>query len=246
MDIDRKSVFKVAICDDEKIFLDSIKPLLQEIFTENNISYSIEGFVHPQVLIQRVQQMPEAYDLVMLDIFMNEQNGIEIAKTLRKLEMNAIIVFVTVTKDFALKGYEVGAFRYLLKPVNKIQLKDILLRCYRKTYEKKENLLVFSLEGKIQRICQKEIEYIEVRGRGTVVYTKKAGIRTPYKISEMDKVLNSNSFIRCHQSFIVNLKYVDQIQRYEANLYTKNKVPISKTYYQKVKESFLNYLSDDD
>ena len=236
--------YNIAICDDEKLFLEDVFCKVKQILDANGIPFKADGFINPEKLIQKLKNAPDTYDIIFLDIMMKAYNGIEVAKTLRFMQVNAIIIFITVTKDFALEGYEVDALRYLLKPINMKSLCETLLICHKHLVLKKEQQLILRLGTKIQRVLYADIVYVQVKGRGTVLVTKVETIQTPYKITEISQKLQKSTFHRCHQSFIVNLPYINQMKRYEILLTNSNSIPVSKAYYQTIKSVFLTYLAN--
>lgn len=135
--------------------------------------------------------------LFLLDIMMKPTSGLDAARELRRRGADSTIVFVTTTPDFAIPGYEVGAYRYLLKPVD-------------------EAVLTFAVGAQVRRIDCRDILYIEGEGRGVRVHTRTESLPIPEKISEISARLPIGHLVKCHQSFIVNIEYVRLLRRYEA------------------------------
>lgn len=236
--------YRIAICDDEKIFLNDAYHKIKEALDKNDIPFIVDGFLNPENLIRKGKEAPDIYDIIFLDIMMKDYNGIKVAKVLRRFGVNSIIIFITVTKDFVLKGYEVEAFRYLLKPIDTDELTTVLLLCHKNLIQKREHQLVLALGEITQRVFFEDITYIEVKGRGTALFLKTETILSPYKITDMENRARKSLLHRCHQSFMVNLAYIKQIKRYEIQLTTGCAVPVSKAYFQKIKDAFLAYLAN--
>lgn len=235
--------YRIALCDDKNFFLEDTSQKIKKALAQNNIAFTIEPFTQPDLLIEILKDNPRAFDIIFLDVVMEKNNGIEVARTLRNMGVDAFIIFVSNSRYFAIKGYEVDAFRYLIKPVNIDELTDALLQCHNILYSKRKNQLVFSVGTQIQRILYEDITHVEVRNRGTLIYTKDERTHTPYKISELDTMAKQSLLRRCHQSFMVNLAFVEQIKRYEARLVTGNIVPISKTYFQTIRNDFMAHIN---
>lgn len=237
-------LYKIAVCDDEPAFLEEIQKLVGEILGSYEIAYCMEGFSSRKTLEDALKQDQEKYDLILLDILLGSQSGINLAKKIRKMKVDATIVFITVSPDFAIEGYEVDAFRYLLKPVNKGALENVLLLDYKNHQERRKKELILTVGSKIRRIFHHEIKYIEIQGHGTVIQTKTERLKTNYKISEIEEMVKNSSIVRCHRSFLVNLEYVNVIERYQAAITTQDNIPISKPYFNKLKDAFMDYLSN--
>ncbi|MEA4987438.1 MAG: LytTR family DNA-binding domain-containing protein [Anaerovorax sp.] len=236
-------LYKIAVCDDEPVFLEEIQKLVGEILDSHEIAYCIDCFSSKKALEDALKQDVEKYDLILLDILLGNQSGIDLAKKIRKMKVEATLIFVTVSADFAIEGYEVDAFRYLLKPISRKALEDALLLDYENHQEQRKKELVLAVGSKIRKIPHAEIRYIEIQGRATAIQMRKERLVTTYKISELENMLSGSSIVRCHRSFLVNLKYIHMLERYQAAVTTEDNIPISKAYYNDVKDAFMDYLS---
>lgn len=235
--------YKIAVCDDEPEFLEEIQKLVAELLDAHEIVYCMEGFSSQKALEEALKQEGKRYDLILLDILLGSQSGIDLAKKMRKMKVDATLIFITVSSDYAIQGYEVNAFRYLLKPVSRKALEEALLLDYENHKEQSKKELIITVGSKICKIPHSEIRYIEIQGRATAIQTRKERLVTSYKISELEEMLFDSSIVRCHRSFLVNLKYINMLQRYEAAVTTEDNIPVSKAYFNHVKDAFMNYLS---
>ena len=104
-----------------------------------------------------------SYDLLLLDIAMKEMNGMELARKVRERDPEAVLVFVTSDPGFALEGYEVDAYRYLMKPVREDKLFEVLAYCRTRESVEEQSVLL-KAEGEMCRIMRKNILYMEARG----------------------------------------------------------------------------------
>ena len=230
---------KIAVCDDEVYFQDRIKELLQKYFKENGLAVSIDLYESGAAFCSNPDNF-KAYDVVFLDIEMGEMNGMETAYAIREQNEDVDIVFVTVMLDYATEGYRVDAVRYIIKDDLEQLLpecKDTILQKRRKTTAKME----FPFVGGKRLVPLEDILYIESRSHQ--LWFERNGVQMYMygQINDLQKQLADFSFIRPHQSFLVNLKYIEQIRNYTIYMTNGMEIPVTKPRYGEVKEKFLNY-----
>ena len=226
-------MFRVAICDDEATSLKLNTVLTEKILKEEGIEFEIQTFEDMETMTEAVTKTGQPFDVLLSDILATGMNGIEAAERLRKLGDKLDIIFISTTAEYALEGYRVQALRYLQKPVDIEKLKEALLQAYRK-HSHKDSLSLTS-EGKVYNINFKDILYIESSGRDVEIVLKYRKLLSHGKISDMEKLLPTESFFRCHRSYIVNMREVETIERYQATMKNGDTLPISQQQYSETK-----------
>lgn len=231
--------FHIAVCDDEPIDREELMRLTGQVLKGESIDFCMESFDCADSLLTAIADGRQ-FQLLLLDVVMNEMNGIELAAALRRLDNHTFIVFVSSCREMALYGYEVDAVRYLAKPVEFSRLREALLYCYRFITEKKEILL--PTEHGEYRISLDNIISIEAFGK-TVQLTSTGGTVTiAMRISEIQKLLPSRTFFLVHRSYLVNLEKVKSISQNLLLTSDGHSVPISKYRYAKTREAFAKFL----
>ena len=146
--------------------------------------------------------------------------------------------------EYALHGYKVSAMQYLLKPIKQ----DDIYSCLNKVLERIDStdesskFMIIKTPKKSMKLNYDEIYYFEMFSPNIVIHTIKEEIALRKKISEIEKELKSSSFIRCHRSYIVNLKYVKSISKKTIILENEVNIPLSRNKYKEVNDYFINYL----
>ncbi|MBE6036285.1 MAG: response regulator transcription factor [Clostridiales bacterium] len=232
-------MFRIAVCDDEKIFADEVALCCRTILEKKQAAGEVAVFSCGRDLVDAYVK-GETFDLLLLDILMDGMDGIELATAIRELDKKVPIVFVTSTAQYALKGYEVQAYRYLLKPVKQIELEPILAERLRE--KGKKRWLSLKDGAAVRRIPFEEIIYVETAGRKAIIHTDGENFTFAGRLAELENELPADRFLRCHQSYILNFSYVFEIHRYEAVLTDHTVIPISRTYWEKVKSTFLRKI----
>lgn len=232
--------FRIAVCDDNPEDLKTISELTKQILQK-------ESFVFELFCYQSGNQLMDVladglcFDLLLLDVMMPDQDGMELAALLRKKELDFPIIFISCNREMALNGYKVSAVRYLAKPVEWEDLKEALLHCISLKWRKK-GLLIPSNNGN-ERIFPDEILYIETQIRKSHIVLTKGEIVTSLRISQLEMALAGQNFIRCHQGFLVNLSFIRTLKATELELLNGLKIPVSKHRIQDVRKAFFSYLA---
>ena len=208
---------RVAICDDNKIDLHYVTLLIEEFFQKKNINVKIDKFTNPRLLLNKLSEDENLlYDLFILDVVM-PQNGIVVAQKINKLFSDAVIIFQSTSRDYAVDAFRVRALDYFLKPLDKVQVFDTLEKLYDKISPANKTVIqIKDSELFITSIAIQDINYIESFNRRLLFHLIDG--RTIHSTTLRNKFLDSmpfdleaNNFSACHASFVVNLNQVKSI-----------------------------------
>ena len=227
---------KVAICDDSIEDLMTIESVLLKYCERNpKVSFEVEKFSDALQLYGKIQAK-EIADLYILDMIMPEKSGIDLGNKLRRCGSEKTIIYITSSNEFAMEAYDVHAIRYLLKPLREDQLFEAL-DC------------AFSYSEPANRSRYSQIEYIENSSRMLAVHLvngeviKSIFIRGSFD-EEIRELASDSSFLHVHKSFLVNMRYVRQLDRDSILLESGSSIPISRKRAADVKKEYLTYISD--
>ena len=231
-------MYNIAICDDQIICGDTLELTLDKILSEFDTAYSTDIYTSSNELLKVIESGEKSYDILFLDILMGaeEMNGIDVARKIRTFDDVTSIVFVTSSTDHVLDGYSVRALQYLIKPVDEKILREVLEYEYK---SKSNSSVVFKEKDSTRRVAASDIVHVETCGRNVKVVLKNEEFNACNKISDVEKMLPSRDFIRCHQSFIINIRNIKEIRHGEALTVNGQTVPVSRTQWSKVKKAFL-------
>lgn len=240
-------MFRIAICDDERQFRKRIHDILIEYMNENDILYEIDEFESGKDFISLGINLAK-YDIVFLDVNMDELDGMETAQKIRKVSNDVFIVFVTAFITCAPQGYSVGAIRYILK--NNVNFQELIFECMdaislNMNYVAQKKKFNFNEGAKV--VALERLLYIESRLHKLEFYIMEDKLKkySIYgKLDELEKELQGNDFIRIHQSYLVNMKHIEKVSRYEALLNNGIKLEIQKARYKFVEETFVSYKGE--
>ncbi|MGL5346262.1 MAG: LytR/AlgR family response regulator transcription factor [Peptostreptococcaceae bacterium] len=235
-------MIKIGLCDDNNLHLNELYQILNSISKDKNISVEILKFNSGEDLINFNKKRNNYFDIIFLDVLMNGINGIDTAKYLNLMSPDSYIVFVTVSKEYALDSYDVNAYSYILKPFNYIKLETIFLNLINNIINNKKNIIYVKNNQDIYSLNLNNIIYFESSLRKLTAYSLNNEITFYEKLSVLENKLTCRNFIRCHRSYLVNIKYIKNIVSSDIVTTTGHTIPISKKYLKSIRNNFLEYI----
>lgn len=244
-------MLEIAICDDEIVFAQKLKTIVEGYLDSLQMSYGIDIYSSGKELLDMNVDVRK-YKIIFLDISMDEIDGISVAKNIRSITEEPYIVFVTAFINYALDGYSVDAIRYLLKSKEKFEdyvkeCMDAILTKMKVNINKKE---ISFLEGK-RVVSLNSILYIESKLHKLEyhILEDKVQIYTQYEVlNRVESEYIQNGFIRSHQSYLVNMKHIKELKvdngRYIMVLSNGDELIIPKKRYREVKEAYVTYRGE--
>lgn len=230
---------KVAICDDIKNDLYLAESLFRNYCKKAMLEVNIDLYGSSSELMPCV--IKGAYDLYILDIYMDTVNGMELARKIRQEDDSCEIIFVTISPDFALDGFGVYAIGYLIKPLTEEKLQNLLNRYSRQFLCSARYITIKHSRNNI-RLLRKSIIYAEIYGKQTLIYTSNGVYHTWTSLDELERKLDGEPFLRCHRSYIINMQYVDCVQKADFVLEDGTKIPLSSHEVSQYKKIWQNYV----
>ena len=232
-------MIEIVLCEDQIQHQKTIEKFLKEILGENNIEYNLRIYKSGEELLK---DYPKNVDIFILDIQMEKINGMDVARKIREIDKNKPeIIFTTSLVEYIQEGYEVRAYRYLLKPLTYEIIERHLNECILNILEKSKNFLIINNKNKLIKIMLDDVLYMETEGRELVIHKINDAYKVKMSMRKLEKLLQGKKFFRCHNSFMVNL---DKIECIDKNIVYINKaqIPVSKHRIQSLKKELTNIL----
>lgn len=229
---------RIAICDDEKNIRELIKGKIANQYPDANIIFYSSG--------EELFLSDNPIDILFLDIQMQGKNGMETARELRKKDKKIIIIFVTAAEEYVFQAFDVGAFHYIVKPIDDAKFKDVLHRAVEEWTSKQaeekepeEKYLMINNGGVHIKVTIDDIVYAEVFNRKVVIHKLNETIEYYGKMSDLENVAG-NSFFRPHRAYLINFKYVE---KYDATtIYLeKGTALMAKQKYPEFVKKYMKY-----
>lgn len=224
----------ISICDDEKEYRDLLYEMVMKSmfqFDEVNFKYYETG----SQIIEEIEKNEFKCDLLLLDIHMPGKDGLKTAEYIRDHQIDVDIIFVTVSVEHVFDGYTYQAFSYLVKPLQYGRLSDELKR-YMKLKENTSRCLHVNIGGKKVQIALDRVKYFAANCRKIFVCERgnEETISFYAKMDELMETLKEFDFLRCHQSYLVNTKFIQSYSRTEIDV-GGDTIPISRRYIKDVR-----------
>lgn len=237
-------MFNIAVCDDDKYFCEREQQVIAEYMNQKGCIYQIDTFQSGEWVLNSEKNIAE-YDVIFLDIKMDKVDGIETARRIREAAVDTYIVFVTAFIEYSLEGYKVEAIRYLLKDDE--YLDKAIFECLDAIMQKenyKENKYTFQFQEGEREINLNDIVYIDSNLHKLTFHLERGSKKeyTMYeRLDKIDELLPETEFCRIHKSYLINLKYLESVERYDAVLSNGVHLPISKARYFNARSEWIRY-----
>ena len=232
----------IAICDDERAQLDFLCACVKKWGEKRQIDCHISAFQRANALWMAYET--ERYDLALLDIQMPGQSGMELAAELRRRHDDIGIIFITGIVDQMARGYDVDAIHYLLKPVEESKLFEVLDRALVRVGAQEKKLLFRGRGDETIAVPEHEVEYLEARAHDTLLVCTGGDFQLPVSFGEAVSILPAGRFIKCHRSYMVHLRAVRRIGKYEIALDSGKIIPVSRRLYGDVNRAFIAFYKN--
>lgn len=230
---------KIAICDDEKPFVNELSTKIKEFFLNKRLEFRVTEYMSGKALMEHARDN----DLIFLDVKMPDQDGFKTAEKLREKGFAGNLIFVTIMKDDVYRAFEYEAFDYLVKPLSQTSFEHTMQRFLRSLNAVGKQLIVTQKnEQSIIRLA--DILYCEVINRKINLHLFDGNTVEYYgKISVLEQKLGAD-FFKPHRSYLVNLKHITGYNSNEITLGSGERLPLSRGRKDALTNALINELDD--
>lgn len=228
---------RVIICDDDILFLQHFRHTIMRVFNEHQRMAEIICVRSGAELFHELNK--KACDVLFLDIDIPNEDGFSIARRISKLEDKPLLVFATSIESLVFESFEHEPIWYLLKN-NLNQLPVVINKIISKLEQSKKyfEIVISNIQ---YRFLLSDIIFFESKDHYITVHTRDNSCRFRGKLNDIEKQIDSKSFIRCHASYLVNFQYIQALGRSRIFLSGDVSIPISRNKLKKAQDSFMNY-----
>ena len=236
-------MIKFAICDDEPRMAREIAGRLAGYMEENQLAgCSVSRFSSGRALLERAGE----FDVIFLDIQMEQPDGMETARLLRRRGDHSLLIFVTVLKECALDAFEVEAYDYLLKPLDGGRFKRTMDRALKLLERRDAKTIVIQRGTGCEVVLLADIVYCEVLGRKVYLHKSDGTVVDCYgRLEELERRVDGR-FFKCHRSYLVNLDHMRGRRDGQVMLPQGGAIPVSRLRERELTQALLRRMKERD
>ena len=231
-------MIRVAIVEDEAAFAQELKAFLLQFAGENNEHFAITLFTDGDEIAEHYSG---EFELILMDIQMQFMDGMTAAEKIRQTDQDVVIMFITNRTDYAIRGYQVDALDYLLKPVNYVSFSQKLQRAMNRIISRERYQTVLSTRNGMLRLDTGKIYYIENEGHRLIYHTVFEDYSVRARLADVEEELKDHGFIRCNKGCLVNMKHVEGIVD-GCVIVHQQTIPVSRARRSALMEALSRYL----
>ena len=230
----------VALVEDDEEYRKELLTYLHRYEEESGQRFQITSFSDGEDIVFGYKAV---YDLILMDIAMRFMDGMTAAEKIRALDQAVVIIFITNSPQYVMKGYSVDALDYVLKPVNYFAFSQRIDRALSRMSQRRRQFISVPVKGGIQKLALSELRYIEVLDHDIYYHTTHGEIASRGSLAEVEKQLDAVSFFRCSKSYMINLEYVDGVQNNDIVLGSE-RISISRNRKKELMDALNDYMNE--
>ena len=203
-------MLQIAIVEDEQELARQTEEYVMRYLKEHHVEGNITIFNDGMGIAGEYRPI---WDIILLDIEMPLLDGMTAAQRIRAQDTSVVMIFITRMAKYAIKGYEVDALDFILKPITYAQLEMKLPRAIERASLRENHYIFITVNGEKQRINSKEISYVEVKGHWLYFHMNGQVLQVAGSMQQLEEKLEGQCFSRSSNSYLVNLRQVDTVKK---------------------------------
>ena len=203
-------MIRLALVEDDELYRSQLREYIDKYSAVSGEKFTVTEFSDGDEIALGYKAV---YDIILMDIEMKFMDGMMAAEEIRKVDTEVIIIFITNSPQYAIKGYAVGALDYVLKPVPYFAFSQQLQKAEEQLRRRTRHYLAVSVEGGLRRLDTSRIYYIESEGHRVHFYTEEGDFAAPGALKALEEKLADRPFARCNSGYLVNLAQVQAVQQ---------------------------------
>lgn len=233
-----QAVLRIAMVDDNGEDLQLLQGYLARYQEEKRIRMQVISYTSS---LDFIEEYGTGYDVVFLDVEMPGMDGMAAAREIRQRDEAVGIIFITNMAQYAIRGYEVNAIDFMVKPVGYFNFADKFGKAIHFAEKRTEREILLSGEDGIVRLSVSDLRYIEKEKNYLIYHTGKGDFRTRGTMQETKEKLGRSCFSECTTGCLVNLQYVERMGR-NTVLIDQTELPVSRRLKKEFTQDFIDYV----
>lgn len=230
----------IGVCEDDGNYTSVLKDYLQRYQNEKGIRFDVHYYSNGQ----EICTADTRFHIVFMDIEMPKMDGITASKILRKNDQYFVLIFITNLAELAIKGYEVNAMDFVVKPIAYEEFAFKLDKAVRMVrLSLRESVVMRTKDNSLVKVNLSDIVYIEVVLHDVIVHLLKSQFEVHKPLRKVMAQIGSSDFIRINKCYFINLRYLKKIDRMDAVM-PNGRLQISRSEKKNVSEAFIRYVAE--
>lgn len=231
---------RIAIVEDEEIYSSQLRKFLEQYQKEYGEEIDITIYQDGDTIVEKYKAQ---FDIILMDIQMKFMDGMEAAEEIRKKDSEVIIIFITNMTQYAIRGYEVDALDYVLKPVSYFAFSQSISRAIRRIQRKSSRVMMIQVKGGLVRQDVSDIYYVESQGHNIIYHTSQGEHLSSGTMKAVEEILIPLGFSRGNKGYLINLNHVDGIQD-KCAVVKGELLPLSRSRITDFMQDLVKYWGD--
>lgn len=239
-------IYDIVICDDDPVSIAYMEDCVFDLMETTSYSFDIESYQNGGKFLRQYFSSEKAIDILFLDIEMGDISGIEIAKRIREVNSELLIIFFSSHEKYMIDLFEVNPFRFIPKPIEKENVQSIILSAIKKINQN-HNFFEYTFKQKMYKTFLKDIVFFESKGRIVNIVGKKNILLGKFysQLNDVEKSLKTDRFLRVHQSYLVNYDWIKMLSQKEVETFDRQIILVSEERSKRVREKYVQLVRRD-
>ena len=234
-------MMKIAIVEDDLTYSNQLESYLHKYENEYGEAFEITTYMDGNAIVQDYHSQ---FDIILMDIEMRYMDGMSAAEAIRGVDKEVVIIFITYTPQYAIRGYAVEALDYIVKPVSYFAFSQRLARAIVRMKKREQKSVIITVKGGIVRLAANSIYYIESQGHDIIYHTSLGNYVTSGTLKDAEQALKSLHFFRGSKWYLINLSQVEGLEDGSAKLKGGKPLPLSRGRKKEFMEALAQYWDE--
>ena len=234
-------MIRIAIVEDDITYSNQLEGYLHKYETEYGEAFEITTYTDGNLIVGDYHSQ---FDIILMDIEMQYMDGMSAAEAIRRVDKEVVIIFITYTPQYAIRGYAVEALDYIVKPISYFAFSQRLARAIIRMKKREQKSVIISVKGGVVRLPINSIYYIESQGHDIIYHTSSGDYVTSGTLKDAEEALASLHFFRGSKWYLVNLSQVEGLEESAAKLKGGASVVLSRGRKKEFMEALAQYWDE--
>lgn len=237
-------MIRIAICDDNETELSRTRVMTNVYAVANpELEIQLSTYQDPNELLEIIRNRQDAFDILLLDIYMPELTGVQLARNVRELNDQCQLIFLTSSANHAIEAFSLHAAHYLLKPYTRGQLEDALSKAIAAVQKNQQRNIILKTSSGLRKIDITDIVYSETDKHIQNIYlVENERIQVRISSSELYTMLSIDTrFFKCGSTYIINLGRITEVSNKQILFDNGQTIPVLRRQYRELLDRYTAY-----